>query len=135
MPRSGNLLRHSLRSAALHEALHQGEAKNLLHLRDLNWVDILLTTGGLDGFASTRFGGLDGLEVDLRFVNGSFGHDRDLIGDNADEALVDSEAADLAVDRQDDFAGGDDRGDGLVAGQMPMLPMAVGRVTLSAVPS
>ena len=109
MPRSGNLLRHSLRSAALDEALHQGEAENLLHLRDFNRVDILLTAGGFDGFARTRFGGLDGLEVDLRFVDGGFGHDRDLVGDDADETLVDGETGDLAVDREDDFAGGDDR--------------------------
>ena len=67
---------------------------------------------GVQTCALPIFGVLDGLEVDLRLVDGGFGHDRDLVGDDADETLVDGEAADLAVHRQDDFAGGDDRGDG-----------------------
>ena len=72
---------------------------------------------GLDGLAGAGLGGLDRLEVDLGLVDGGLGHDRDLVGDDADEALVDRQAADLAVQRHEDLAGGDDRGDGLVAGQ------------------
>ena len=95
--RNRGLFRQSWRGATLHQALYEGKAENLLHLCDLDRVDILLATRSLDGLTGAGFGILDGLQINLGFINRRFRDDRDLVGDDAHKALVDGEAGDLAT--------------------------------------